>query len=119
MSPADYTLISAEVAVISLAIYAIVGQAVKPGIRLLSPAGRLSSRRYAAHRWIVRVLALLLGVVAGYLPIWPSWMLPAWGPILGVVAGSLCMPMHRAVKAALPDAVARVLTGGSVSDGEE
>lgn len=115
MTTSDYLLLSVEVACLALVVYGLVGQVGKPGIRLLYRRRRLTQRQAQANRLLVRALALVVGGCLGLLPIWPGWLLPAWGPLLGVVAGSLCIPMHSAVKAALPGAVSRVLTGGSVT----
>ena len=115
MTTADYLLLAIETGLLSLATYGIVGQVFKPGLRLLSPAGKLPARRYELSRWLTRLAALLVGFGLGLIPLWPDWLPYWWGPVLGLVGGSLCIPMHSAVKAALPGAVSRVLTGGSVT----
>ena len=105
MTAANYLLLSVEVACLALATYGLVGQVGKPAIRLLYRRRRLSTRQAQANRLLVRALALVVGGLLGLLPIWPGWLLPAWGPLLGVVAGSLCWAIHPAVKGVVPRVV--------------
>jgi hypothetical protein len=105
VTASNYLLLSVEVACLALAVYGLVGQVGKPAIRLLYRRRRLTQRQAQANRLLVRALALVVGGLLGLLPIWPGWLLPAWGPLLGVVAGSLCWAIHPAVKAVVPRVV--------------
>lgn len=125
MTPADYLLLTVEVCVLGVLIYSIPGRLLKEGLRLFRPppvvppevedegararaARRLAVRRSASNRWIVRLTCGLLGVAVGLLPLWPGWTRLAWGPVLGGVAGGMCIPIHAAVEKLIP-AVAALL----------
>jgi len=117
---------------LALAVYAVVGQVVKPGLRLwvtrkpapepkdsdeakVFKAARL--RKAAIHRYVVRVLAVVLGAVGGLIPIWPDWM-PLWGGVLaGLSAGTFSTTIYAIVKDRLP-AWADKLGGAAVSVAE-
>lgn len=102
---------------LSLAVYFVVGKGIKPGLKLWSsrkpePEPKDSDeakvlrdkrlRKAAVYRYIVRVLAVVVGALGGFIPIWPDWI-PLWGGILaGLSAGGMSTQVHSIVKAKLP-----------------
>jgi len=46
-------------------------------------------------------------------PIWPELVPWAMGPLLGLAFGSLAIPLHSAIKKALPERVAQIISGKS------
>jgi hypothetical protein len=111
----DVAALSLQVAVLAVATYGLVGHVAKPGLRALARRGRrraLSRRQAAAYSWATRALALAVGAGLGLVPIWPGGDAP--GAILGLVAGCLCVPIHSAVRRAVPGLVAS-LSGGDAT----
>lgn len=114
--------LSLQILVCALATYGVVGQVIKPGLRALarrrrSRGGtRLTPRESAAISWATRALALAVGALLGLVPAWHG---EAAGPLVGLAAGCLCVPLHAAVVRALPAAVARALAGGDAQGEEE
>ena len=121
MSPSDYFDLAARCCAVGVCSYVLVGQVIKPGLRLLAkyhahPVGKLTKGQEEFYRWLTRALAVVLGGLIGLLPLWPEWFLSAWGPLLGCVGGGLSPGIYTAVNKALPAAVARVLTGKGARD---
>ena len=72
------------------------------------------------HNWILDWWTRLglPGLALGLLPgVWEDWQPVVWRAVCGVVAGSLSVGLHHAVEAALPAAVARLLTGAGIASG--
>ena len=90
MTWADYADILVRVVGLSLAAGAIA-QLVKYPVQVLL----VVTARYPEHPgrarslWVgsIRFGAALSGLTLGRLDVWPEWMQPAWGPLLGAVAG--------------------------------
>jgi len=105
---------------VSLATYALVGQAIKPTLRMIAKRqatrGRLTKSQEAFYSWLTRLLSVIVGALLGLLPLWPSWLQPAWFPLLGLIAGSLAPGIHHAVAAALPKRIHNLLSGSPVTD---
>ena len=108
MTAADYFDLAARCCAVGVCSYVLVGQVIKPGLRLLA--------KYHAHPVLTRALAVVLGGLIGLLPLWPEWFQAAWGPLLGCVGGGLSPGIYTAVNKALPAAVARVLNGKGARD---
>ena len=109
---------------LAVADYAIVGQGVKPLLRLLvrrwRRGRRLTAGQEAALRVVTRAGAVLVGGALGALPmVWPAELPAVWGILLGIGAGGLATQIHHAVERALPARVAAILGGGSVVHHEE
>ena len=123
MTPADYADLSIRACALALASYAIVGQVRKPLLRLLVGRwrrGKAPTRgQEAALRAVTRSGAVVVGGLLGLLDVWPTWFQAAWGPLLGLGAGGLAVPIHHAVERALPARIAAVIGGGSVVHREE
>jgi hypothetical protein len=120
MTAADYFDLAVRCCSIGVVGYILVGQVIKPGLRLIarwrSTDGKLSRAQEGFFRWLTRALAVMLGAALGCLPLWPDWLLPAWGPLLGCLGGGLSPGIYAATKKALPAAVARVLNGKGIRD---
>lgn len=109
---------------LAVVAYALVGQVGKPVLRLLVRRWRRgrppTKGQEAALRVVTRSGAVVVGAGLGALPmVWPADVPPVWGPLLGLAAGSLAVPLHHAVERALPARVAAILGGGSVVHHEE
>jgi hypothetical protein len=119
MTTADYILLAFETSALAVLIYVLPGRLLKEGLLLFRappvvPASvvgavaraketrRLGRRRAAINRWFVRLACVLMGIGVGFLPVWPGWLLFWWGPILGGVAGGLCVPIHAGVEEMIP-----------------
>tara|TARA_R100001594_G_scaffold25875_3_gene50432 strand:+ start:14799 stop:15164 length:366 start_codon:yes stop_codon:yes gene_type:complete len=120
MSASEYFDLAVRMCVIGVAAYVLTGQVAKPGIRMIAKAldddGRLSRGVEDLLRWLTRATAILLGAAMGSLPLWPEGLGGDWGPILGLVGGSLAPGIYQAAKKALPAAVARAISGKGVRD---
>ena len=105
---------------LSLATYALVGQVCKPTLRMIAKRhatrGRLTKSQEAFYSWLTRLLSVVVGGLLGLLPLWPSWLQPAWFPLLGLIAGSMAPGIHHAVAAALPERIHNLLSGSPVTD---
>jgi hypothetical protein len=103
---------------VSLATYAIVGQVIKPTLRMIAKrhASRLTKKQEAFYSWLTRVLSIVVGCLLALLPLWPAFLESSWQPLLGLIAGSLAPGIHRAVAASLPARIKKLLSGGSVSN---
>ena len=120
MTASDYLDLLARGAGISLVTYAVIGQVVKPGLRMLAkrhahPVGKLSKMQEEFYRWITRALCVFIGGLLGFLPIWPEWLQLSWGPLIGCIAGSMSPGIYVAVSKALPDRLRKIISGASVS----
>jgi len=104
---------------VSMATYAIVGQVFKPTLRMIAKrqakGGRLTRAQEAFYSWLTRVLSVGVGCLFGLLPLWPGWLVDAWRPLLGLIAGSLAPAIHKAVSVSLPARIKSLLSGGSVT----
>ena len=94
MTTSDYLDLLVRGAGVSLVTYAVIGQVVKPGLRLLAkyhsqPVGKLTKGQEEFYRWLTRALCVVIGGLLGFLPIWPEWFQLSWGPLIGCVAGSM------------------------------
>ena len=121
MTASDYFDLAARCCAVGVCSYVLVGQVIKPGLRLLAkwaahPVGKLTKGQEDFFRWLTRALAVVLGGLIGLLPLWPDWFQPAWGPLLGCVGGGLSPGIYTAVNKALPAAVARTLNGKGPRD---
>ena len=120
MGVAEYFDLAVRCCAIGVCSYVLVGQVIKPGLRLVARwragGGKLSRGQEAFFRWLTRALAVPLGGALGLLPLWPDSLLPAWGPLLGCLGGGLSPGIYVAAKKALPAAVARVLNGAGVHE---
>jgi hypothetical protein len=128
MQTADYVLLAVEGGLIGLGSYYITG-VLKFGIARMMPRipkDATKAERAAIladfsvlRRWLVRCVALLLGVGMGWIVPWPDWFQAGWGPIIGLVAGGFGPAIHTAAKKWLrdtkPGAVMRTLSGPSVT----
>lgn len=119
MTVLDWTGIALRMLGVGCAVYPIVRWCVRPFIRSrLERRGRVAPSKMRQYRDSVRASALLVGLIFGLLPdVWEDWQPVVWRALCGLVAGSLSIAMHHAVEAALPAAVARVLTGSGVTSG--
>ena len=116
MTTHQYIEIAIRGAGISLATYALIGQVVKPGLRMLAKligkTKRLSSGKEAFLRWLTRTLCIFVGAGLGGLPLWPEWFTqPAWGLLIGAIGGSMAPAIHHAVATALPERIKRIISG--------
>jgi hypothetical protein len=107
---------------IALATYAIIGQVVKPGLRILAkyhsqPIGKLTKGQEEFYRWLTRCLCVVIGGFMGLMPLWPDWFDTSWGPIIGCISGSMSPGIYLAVSKALPDRIKKLISGASVSGG--
>jgi len=115
----DYTLIVAIGCVIAVASYGLVGQLLKPMLRLWArmKARKAGRKLYPEEVELFKIMTQSGAVVSGGLmgagPIWPEMIPWAMGPLLGLAFGSLAIPLHSAVKKALPEKVASVISGKS------
>lgn len=119
MTPTDYFDVAMRILMLGLAIYAIVAYLLKPALRwVIRRKGWVTEVGLKRTRVAPRTAAVLLGMAFAAIPgTWPAWMPSVWLILCGIVAGSLSIGLHHAVEAALPDAIAKLLTGGSVSSG--
>lgn len=120
MGSSDYLELAVRGAGLSLATYAVIGQVVKPGLRILakrsSRSGRLTKAKEEMLRWLVRTLCVVVGAMLGSLPVWPAWMTqPTWGVLIGAISGSLSPIVHHAVSAALGERIKKIIGGASVT----
>jgi len=120
MTTSDYMDLAVRAGGISLATYAVIGQVAKPGIRMLAkyhshPIGKLTKGQEEFYRWLTRTLCVVIGGIMGYMPLWPGWFEPSWGPILGCIAGSMSPGIYLAVSKALPKKLQKLISGASVS----
>ena len=104
---------------ISLATYAVIGQVVKPGLRMLAKrhagSSRLTRGQEDFYRWLARTMCIVVGALLGMLPLWPEWMTQLWwGLLIGAIGGSMAPAIHAAVSKALPERIKRIVSGGSV-----
>ncbi len=119
MTAADWLGIALRMLGLGCAVYPIVRWGVRPIIRhRLQRRGRVAASKVRYYRDAVRLSALLVGLALGLLPgVWEDWQPVAWRGVCGVVAGSLSVALHHSVEAALPAAVARLLTGKGIASG--
>ena len=119
MTPSDWLGIALRMLGLGCAVYPIVRWGVRPIIRhRLARRGRVAKSKLRQYRDAVRLSALLVGLALGLLPgVWEDWQPVVWRAVCGVVAGSLSVGLHHAVEAALPAAVARLLTGAGIASG--
>jgi hypothetical protein len=120
MTASDYLDLLARGSGISLVTYAVIGQVVKPGLRMLAkyhsqPVGKLTKGQEEFYRWLTRTLCVFIGGLLGFLPIWPEWLQLSWGPLIGCIAGSMAPGIYVAVSKALPDRLKKIISGASVS----
>jgi len=115
----DWLGIALRMLGLGCAVYPIVRWGVRPIIRArLARRGRVAKSKMRHYRDAVRLSALLVGLALGLLPdVWEDWQPVSWRAVCGVVAGSLSVGLHHAVEAALPAAVARLLTGHGIAAG--
>jgi hypothetical protein len=123
MTASDYMDLAVRAGGISLATYAVIGQVVKPGLRMLAkyhshPIGKLTKGQEEFYRWLTRTLCIVIGGIMGYMPLWPAWFEPSWGPVLGCIAGSMSPGIYLAVSKALPKKLQKIISGASVSGSE-
>ena len=115
MTAGDYFDLAVRCCAIGVCSYILVGQVIKPGLRLIarwrSTDGKLSRAQEGFFRWLTRALAVCLGGALGLLPLWPEWLLASWGPLLGCLGGGLSPGIYAATNKALPAAVARAIGG--------
>jgi len=118
MELSELAAIAIRVGGLSLAVYALIGQVVKPLLRIIAKRqrgnGRLTKGQEAFYAWLTRALSVGTGAGLGFLPLWPDHVMAAWGPLLGVVAGSFAPALHAAVGKVIPEAVARLISGRGV-----
>jgi hypothetical protein len=123
MTLSDYMELAVRGSGISLVTYAIIGQVVKPGLRLLAKraAGstRLSRGQEEFYRWLTRALCVVIGGLIGLLSIWPDWLQTSWGPLIGCISGSMAPGIYIAVSKALPDRLRKIISGASITGGSE
>ena len=119
MNTSDYIELAVRAGGISLATYAVIGQVVKPLVRMIAKYidddGKLSRAQEDVLRWLTRALCVVVGGALGCAPLWPSWLETSWGPILGCIAGSMSPGIYVAVSKALPKKLQKVISGASVS----
>jgi hypothetical protein len=125
MTPSDYAEVALRTLMLALVVYPVVRFVVKPILRgLIRRDGKVSAWEKSAYRWVTRGVSPLLGYVVGRFPslsdavlgggsLYPEWMPPSWVTICATVGGLFAVAAHHAVEAALPAAVARLLTGSS------
>jgi len=120
MNVSDYLDLAIRMSMIGMGSYVLTGQVCKPAIRMvakyLDDDGKLSKGTEEFLRWLTRATAIVLGGAMGALPLWPDTLQGSWGPILGLVGGSLAPGIYAAVKKALPAAVARLVSGKGLKD---
>lgn len=120
MTTTDYFDLAVRMCGLACACYAITGQVVKPGLRMLAKrsakGGRLSRAQEAFYAWLTRTMSVSVGAAIGMAPLWPSWLSQeAWHPLIGAVAGSMAVPIHAAISKTLPARIKAVIAGGSVT----
>jgi len=119
MTVSDYMDLAMRMGGISLATYAIVGQVVKPTLRMAAKRhakkGRLTKAQEGFYSWLTRVMSVGAGCLLGTLPLWPAWLEAAWHPLLGLIAGGMAPAVHHAVAKSLPARIKKILSGGSVT----
>lgn len=115
----DYTDIGLRILMVGLVAFPGVRFGVKPLLRLwIKRDGIVTRSELDAYRWITRASAPLIGLLLGMHPdLMPEWMPGLWSVICGTVGGSLAVVIHHSVEAALPAAVARLLTGAGLDPG--
>jgi len=121
MNAGDYLDLGVRLCAIGVCSYIVVGQVIKPGLRLAAkyhsqPVGKLTKGQEEFYRWLTRSMAVCMGGAMGLLPLWPEWLMSAWGPVLGLVGGGLAPGIYMAVNKALPKAAARLISGAGVRD---
>ena len=118
MTASDYLELLARGAGISLVTYAVIGQVVKPLVRMLAKrsakGGKLSRAQEEFYRWLTRALCIAMGAALGCLPLWPEYLPAEWGVLIGCGAGSMAPAIHHAVAKALPARIKKLISGGSV-----
>jgi len=126
VTPGDYSDAAIRTLMVGLVVYPVVRFMVKPSVRFaIRCDGSVTRGELESYRWISRLSAPLLGYLIGRFPglsgavlgggsLYPEWMPPSWVTICSTVGGLFAVAAHHAVEAALPAAVARVLTGGSL-----
>jgi hypothetical protein len=116
----DYMVVGAVGCVVAMASYALVGQVLKPLLRIWAKlkarkAGRkLYPEEVALFKTLTQSGAVIVGGVMGVGPIWPDMVPMALGPLLGLGFGSLAIPLHAVIKKTLPARVASIIAGKSV-----
>jgi len=125
VTPSDYAEVALRTLMLGLVVYPVVRFIVKPTLRAAIRRDRVvTANEKALYRWLTRGAAPLLGYVVGRFPslsdavlgggsLYPEWMPPSWVTICATVGGLFAVAAHHAVEAALPAAVARLLTGSS------
>jgi len=125
MTPSDYAEVALRTLMLALVVFPVVRFVVKPPLRwLIRRDGKVHGAEKSRYRWLTRSSAPLLGYLIGRFPsvselvlgggsLYPEWMSPSWVTICATVGGLFAVGAHHAVEAALPAAVARLLTGSS------
>jgi len=112
------TDLAIRAACLALATYAIIGQIVKPGLRLAiklkEKRSRLTARQEEALRWATRTLCVVVGALLGTLPLWPAELSEWWGVLIGAASGSVAPALHGVASKALPERLGRMISGGSL-----
>jgi len=123
VTTSDYMDLILRAGGLSLAIYALVGQVAKPALRMMAKrhakGGKLSRGQEEFYRWLTRALCVCIGGFMGCMPLWPSWFDTSWGPIIGCISGSMSPGIYIAVSKALPDRLRKIISGASVSGGDQ
>lgn len=121
MTTSDYVDLLVRGGGIALATYAVIGQVVKPALRMIAKRmdddGKLSRAQEEFLRWSTRALCVVIGGFMGCMPLWPDWFDTSWGPIIGCISGSMSPGIYLAVSKALPDRIKKLISGASVSGG--
>lgn len=104
---------------VGLVVYPAVRFGVKPVLRAwIRLDGVITEGELGLYRALTRVSAPAFGLLLGlHQDLMPPWMPGLWSVICGTVGGSFAIAAHHAVEAALPAAVARLLTGAGLHPG--
>lgn len=117
MTFSDWTTLALHMTGVALFVYPAVRFVVKPLARLwIRRDGKETEAEIEALKSAPRLAAVVFGSLFGLLPeVWPPWVPFVWTFACGAIAGSFCIVAHEAVQAALPEAIARFLTGKGLS----
>lgn len=111
----DYLDVAVRTAAVALVVYPVVRFGIKPPIRYwVRRDGIVTRGELELYRWACRGSAPLLGALLGLHPDLIPELPVLWSVIAATIGGSLSIVVHHAVEAALPAAIARVLTGGGL-----
>ena len=113
MTPAQVSTIVGYCLGLGIAINVVVSVAKMPIRLAIRRRGKLTIRQRALLAWLLRLLAVVLGVGIARVPgMWPAGVSEPWAVLLGLSSGGLSLVAYHAAEAAIPALLQRVAGGG-------